>query len=364
MQAFRAKGCELPSQTSPTEVLSITTFNEEENQDKASTVNTKKFKENQNKRVREDEEPLESAESKSKKKKKNKLSKPNDVKESETDDSECSKSKLKQDKSEEKHVQSAAESDADRENNEEKSKTRKRKRKSLEHKDSEDEQSENPQLKPKVSKTESTVDTSSCLSDTNVEGEEKRGKKRKGRPSHEGTQETESEPPQSTNKRKKMKSGETTSEQENTESEVDVKKENTDDKSAECDNEESVEKKKKNKRKRNRHSHEAVKVTNLGMQVMGKRSWKKLRNKYLELQRAKMKQLKQHMRNARWNQWGEKNKMEYEDEESTVNKKENSTSNLEFTPGVIVKVELNQTCVDPKGFKVKIFVTFVHSIFL
>lgn len=89
---------------------------------------------------------------------------------------------------------------------------------------------------------------------------------------------------------------------------------------------------------------------------MSKKSWKKLRNKYLELQRAKMKQLKQHMRNARWNQWGEKNKMEYECEENPVCKKDNAASNLEFIPGVIVKVELSQACVDPKGFKVKYFV--------
>lgn len=338
--------------------MSITTFNEEENQEKIVAGIPKKSRENKNKRLKEDDEPSESGEPKMKKMKKNKSSKSNDLRESETDESEYPKSKAKQENidgtNEEKQAEIITESEANRENNEEKLKSKKRKKKFMDHKDSAEEQSENSHSKTKIIKVESSLDSSSCVSDTNVEGDEKRGKKRKNRPSSEGTQEVEIES-QNTHKKKKSKSEETSSEQEHAENEVDAKKENNE-KSIDGENTENVEKKKKKKRKRNNHNHEVIKAANLGLQVMGKKSWKKLRNKYLELQRAKMKQLKQHMRNARWNQWGEKNKMECEIEENAINKKDNPASNLEFTPGVIVKVELNQACIDPKGFKVKFLI--------
>lgn len=138
-----------------------------------------------------------------------------------------------------------------------------------------------------------------------------------------------------------------------TESEDVQKEENNE--AAESTNDEGVpEKKKKKKRKRKHHApYEVLQTVDMGLQVMGKKDWKKLRNKYLELQRAKMKQLKQNIKRARWNQWGDRNKMETEHEETTGTKKESATSALEFKPNLIVKIELNEPCIDPKGFKVK-----------
>lgn len=90
----------------------------------------------------------------------------------------------------------------------------------------------------------------------------------------------------------------------------------------------------------------------MGMQVMAKKDWKRLRNKYLDLQRAKMKQLKQHLRKVKWNQWGDRNRMETDAVDDT--KKVNPASKLEYSPGLIVKVELNEPCVDPKSFKAEL----------
>lgn len=114
---------------------------------------------------------------------------------------------------------------------------------------------------------------------------------------------------------------------------------------------------KKKKRKRTRRSKEDI-SNSMGLQIMAKKDWKYLRNKYLELQRSKMKQLKQHLKKARWNQWSnyEKNKTEKEEieEKEKISKENDSTARFSFTPGVIVKVEMNQPCANPKGFKMEL----------
>lgn len=120
-------------------------------------------------------------------------------------------------------------------------------------------------------------------------------------------------------------------------------------------NQEDMSEEKKKKRKRTRRSKEDI---NLGLQIMAKKDWKYLRNKYLELQRNKMKQLKQHLKKARWNQWSnyEKNRTEKEEseEKEKVSKENVTTRSFSFIPGVIVKVEMNQPCTDPKGFKMEL----------
>lgn len=112
------------------------------------------------------------------------------------------------------------------------------------------------------------------------------------------------------------------------------------------------ERKKKRKRKR-RSRGEQMDAADLGLQIMAKKDWKQLRNKYLHLQRNKMKQLKQHLHKARWNQWGG-NRMETEEVEtkSTKEKCEVSVPKFVFTPGVIVKIDLEKPCANPKSFKV------------
>lgn len=118
------------------------------------------------------------------------------------------------------------------------------------------------------------------------------------------------------------------------------------------------EKKKKRKRKRRSKTEDAS--YNLGLQVMAKRDWKHLRNKYLELQRSKMKQLKQHLRKTKWNQWPNYEKMKTDKEENDEKEKtckqdsdsKTNTPRFSFTPGVIVKIEMDKPCTDPKGLKV------------
>ncbi|XP_031827273.1 la related protein 7 [Nomia melanderi] len=121
--------------------------------------------------------------------------------------------------------------------------------------------------------------------------------------------------------------------------------------------EDTSEKKKKRKRKR-RSKVEDISVT-MGLQVMTKKEWKHLRNKYLELQRSKMKQLKQHLRKTRWNQWSnyEKNKPEKEEtnEKEKTNKQDNASAcRFSFIPGVIVKIEMEKPCTDPKLLKMEL----------
>lgn len=132
------------------------------------------------------------------------------------------------------------------------------------------------------------------------------------------------------------------------------------------------EKLKKRKRKR-RNRSEQLDVADLGLHIMAKKDWKQLRNKYLQLQRNKMKELKQHLRSPRWNQWGSnydrKDKMDTEevDKKDLKEKMESSAPKFSFTPGVIVKIEFDEPCSNPKSFKVCINVTFVdlhiHGLF-
>ena len=142
-----------------------------------------------------------------------------------------------------------------------------------------------------------------------------------------------------------------------------TKAENSNNQEAE-NNEKDISEKKKKKRKRKRPSEDPL-TLNMRLQVMAKKDWKKLRNKYLDLQRAKMKQLKQHLRKATWNQWGDrKNGLEPEYEETTTRViKEHPPPRLEFKPGLIVKFTLNEACVDLKGFKVMIFLIFIKIIY-
>ena len=130
-------------------------------------------------------------------------------------------------------------------------------------------------------------------------------------------------------------------------------------------------KKKKRKRKR-RGRREETYALDLGLQIMAKKDWKQLRNKYLQLQRNKMKELKQHLRKARWNQWGggsdrSKDKMEVEQAEEIKEKIETGTETagvsgskpkFSFTPGVIVKMHLDEPCSNPKSLKVAYFQTY------
>nr|XP_033196841.1 la-related protein 7 [Bombus vancouverensis nearcticus]XP_033196842.1 la-related protein 7 [Bombus vancouverensis nearcticus]XP_033196844.1 la-related protein 7 [Bombus vancouverensis nearcticus]XP_033196845.1 la-related protein 7 [Bombus vancouverensis nearcticus] len=122
---------------------------------------------------------------------------------------------------------------------------------------------------------------------------------------------------------------------------------------------ENTNEKKKKRKKRKKQSKLEDFSYSIGLQVMAKKDWKCLRNKYLELQRSKMKQLKQHLRKTRWTQWSnyEKNKPErVENDEKDKTGKQNSISacRFSFTSGVIVKIEMDKPCTDPKSLKMEL----------
>lgn len=131
--------------------------------------------------------------------------------------------------------------------------------------------------------------------------------------------------------------------------------------------------KKKKKKKRNKSKEDDI-CNLLGLQVMAKPDWKRLRNKYLDLQRSKMSLLKQHLRKTemergeimtkkKWN--NEKTeqdcenrlKDEKENETEVMDVEEPSYGRLTYAPGVIVKIEMDEPCTDSQRFKV--FVIYI-----
>ena len=122
---------------------------------------------------------------------------------------------------------------------------------------------------------------------------------------------------------------------------------------------ENTNEKKKKRKKRKKQTKLEDFSYSIGLQVMAKKDWKCLRNKYLELQRSKMKQLKQHLRKTRWSQWSnyEKNKSErVENDEKDKTEKQNSISacRFSFTSGAIVKIEMDKPCTDSKSLKMEL----------
>ncbi|XP_058788956.1 la-related protein 7 [Phymastichus coffea] len=280
LKAFRKKGCELPSQTIPSQILSISTFTEDNKQEENHGINKNDIDSNANEQDKHKSE-------KSKYKKRKQSSKSDDPQ----DQSDCSKSKKK-----------------------------------------------------KYEDTKKDLNISQLVSNTE---ENKRNKKKKRKALYEA-QSSDSET-QSKEKIKKLKTLKfeeiiSTKDHDNSESENNSTVNNEE--VIENMNEESTtEKKKKKKRKRkHRGTYEALEATDMGLQVMSKKDWKRLRNKYLDLQRSKMKQLKLHLRKAKWNRWATRTDVDFI--ELIENRKI-----LKYTPNVIVKVEFKEACVDPKGFK-------------
>nr|XP_050865493.1 la-related protein 7 [Vespula vulgaris]XP_050865503.1 la-related protein 7 [Vespula vulgaris] len=160
--------------------------------------------------------------------------------------------------------------------------------------------------------------------------------------------------------KKKLKKAKSENESINEISDNTIKKENIIIENVEMTNNtntEEVTDEKKKKRKRKRKSRiDDDSISNIGLQIMAKKHWKYLRNKYLELQRSKMKQLKQHLKKTR-NQWYNYDRTK-SDKEDTEEKEKISTTDksprLSFIPGVIVKIELNEPCTDPRSLKAEL----------
>lgn len=118
-------------------------------------------------------------------------------------------------------------------------------------------------------------------------------------------------------------------------------------------------KKKKNRKKRSKIQEDDI-CNTLGLHVMAKPDWKRLRNKYLELQRTKMQLLKGHLRkseNMTGKKWYYDTGLNYKLKNEKDNRKINETEKsfygrISYTPGIIVKVEMDEPCTDPQSFKV------------
>lgn len=127
-------------------------------------------------------------------------------------------------------------------------------------------------------------------------------------------------------------------------------------------------KKKKNRKKRSKIQDNDI-CSKMGLQVMAKLDWKRLRNRYLDLQRYKMSQLKLHLRKAEverggimtkngwhYDKTGQNNtlhdKSKYESDNGKFPKEEKSYGRVNFAPGIIVKIEMDEPCTDLQSFKV------------
>ncbi|EGI67069.1 PREDICTED: uncharacterized protein LOC105144452 [Acromyrmex echinatior] len=125
-------------------------------------------------------------------------------------------------------------------------------------------------------------------------------------------------------------------------------------------------KKKKNRKKRSKIQDNDI-CSKIGLQIMAKLDWKRLRNRYLDLQRYKMKQLKMHLRKAEverdgiikngyHDKTGQINtlhdKSKHENDNETFEEK--SCGRVNYAPGIIVKIEMDEPCTDTQSFKMEL----------
>ncbi|XP_036144005.1 la-related protein 7-like [Monomorium pharaonis] len=133
-------------------------------------------------------------------------------------------------------------------------------------------------------------------------------------------------------------------------------------------------KKKKNRKKRNKILDNDI-YSKIGLQIMAKSDWKHLRNKYLDFQRHKMSQLKRHLRKAEGEKGGIMTKW-YQEDWSVIhiirksehaldelicendgekpNREEKSYGRVNYAPGIIVKVEMDEPCTNVRSFKMEL----------
>ncbi|OAD53835.1 La-related protein 7 [Eufriesea mexicana] len=310
LKAFDKKGCVLPSYTAPDELLSITTFDETE-KDITLLKNKKKLNEK------------------------------GDYIENIVDNKEPQDIMMIKKDNKEEHVTNNTS-----ENHENNNKKKAKKRKYLDGDSTEpietEKQTDNELIKSKKKKPKHfddlhTEDTESCNEKQNTASLE--------------------DTPKKSNKCKKNIS---INKEQVSDICVDENEQMvTDDSTILYNVEQNISEKKKKRKKRKKRSKLEDFSYNIGLQVMAKKDWKYLRNKYLELQKSKMKQLKQHLKKTRWNQWSnyEKNKPEREENDEKIKmSKQNvtTTCRFSFTPGVIVKIEMDKPCIDSKSLKMEL----------
>ncbi|KAL6255716.1 hypothetical protein P5V15_012959 [Pogonomyrmex californicus] len=119
-------------------------------------------------------------------------------------------------------------------------------------------------------------------------------------------------------------------------------------------------KKKKNRKKRSKIQDNDI-CSMIGLQIMAKTDWKRLRNRYLDLQRSKMSQLKLHLRKTEMERDGimtkkgwHCDKLKQENDNEKLDEEEKPYGRVNYAPGIIVKIEMNEPCIDIQGFKMEL----------
>ncbi|CAH1408121.1 unnamed protein product [Nezara viridula] len=119
-------------------------------------------------------------------------------------------------------------------------------------------------------------------------------------------------------------------------------------------------KKKKNRKKKSKKKKNGDAMEHSDLQVMSKKDWKRLRNKYLNMQKEKMKQLKKHIylarkkaENSKQNGAFKKNDKAPQQTEIIKEKEitEEKKGGSSFTEGLIVKVKFSEPAVEVKELK-------------
>ncbi|KAG5893145.1 hypothetical protein JTB14_000409 [Gonioctena quinquepunctata] len=117
----------------------------------------------------------------------------------------------------------------------------------------------------------------------------------------------------------------------------------------ECIEGEDIETKKKIKKQKEKKK---TYIKELGLQVLSKYEWKKMRNRYLDLQRKKMKEFKQYLNRQKYSKSHDRPMKEEGGqflEEPSPEVEE--VVKLEYVSGVIVRIKLPEMCADPKKLK-------------
>ncbi|XP_018567612.1 la-related protein 7 [Anoplophora glabripennis] len=107
------------------------------------------------------------------------------------------------------------------------------------------------------------------------------------------------------------------------------------------ENTETENKKKKKSKKDKKRNY----IKDLGLQILSKKEWKKMRNRYLDLQRKNMKEFKQYLHKQNFTQNVTNN------QDIDKNSEKEIPPKLEYVPGVIVKLVLPEPCSDVKKLK-------------
>ncbi|CAH1365955.1 la-related protein 7-like [Tenebrio molitor] len=101
-------------------------------------------------------------------------------------------------------------------------------------------------------------------------------------------------------------------------------------------------------------------IKELGLQVLSKNEWKKMRNRYLQLQRKKMTEFKRYLRKAKFSQTNNEENFKKPNEKTDHKNVKNAAEQkngtdvlpkVEVPPGVIVKIKLSEPMTDVKKFK-------------